>query len=131
MRELKAALAVALLLVVSFPTWAQYYDRYGHALVQDSEGWVYIDRDSRPLLRPYLFDNGPDYFEDGLARFVENGKIGFHDEALTIVIPAQYDFAYPFENGAAKAGTNCRTHQEGEHSSVYCEKWESVSKPGG
>ena len=129
MRKHQAALAALVLLCAPLSVLAQDYDRYGHSLVQNSEGWLYLDRDGRPVLRPYLFDNGPDYFEDGLARFVENGKMGFHDEALKIVIPAQYDFAYPFENGVAKAGTNCRTEMHGEHSSVYCEKWEFVNKP--
>src|SRR5690606_38550055 len=97
-----------LLMAIAFPVVAQQhnddvhaetglsYDRYGHALIQDKQGWVYVDKSGRSILRPYFFDNGPDYFEEGLARFVENGKVGFHDKALNIVIPAQYDFAYPF-----------------------------------
>ena len=43
-------------------------------------------------------DNGRT-FQDGLARHVENGKMGFHDEALKVVIPARYDFAFPFRDG--------------------------------
>ncbi|MGB6103550.1 MAG: WG repeat-containing protein [Pusillimonas sp.] len=129
MNKLKPITAFTLLLSVALPGRAQSYDRYGHALVQDSGGWVYVDRDNRSILRPYIFDNGPDYFEEGLARFVENEKMGFHDEALNIIIPAQYGFAFPFEGGQAKVGTNCSTRKHGEHSSVYCEKWESVSKP--
>jgi len=121
-------LAVFLFLAVPNLAHAQHHDRFGHALVQDSKGWVYVDRENRPILRPYIFDNGPDYFEEGLARFVEHGKIGFHDEALNIVIPAQYDFAFPFRNGTARAGMNCFTRAEGEHSSVFCEKWINISR---
>jgi len=121
-------LAITLFLSVPVLACAQSYDRFGHALVQDSQGWVYVDRENRPILRPYIFDNGPDYFEEGLARFVDHGKIGFHDEALNIVIPADYDFAFPFRNGVAKAGMNCSTREEGEHSSVYCEKWIELSR---
>ncbi len=123
------ALAPILLLAGALPAQAQDYDHYGHALIMDDEGWVYIDRDKRQLLRPYIFDNGPDYFEEGLARFVQNGKIGFHDAALNIVIPAQYDFAYPFQGGIAKTGTNCSSRRQGEHSSMYCEKWGTTERP--
>lgn len=124
-----AMLAAALLVAAALPARAQDYDRHGHALVQDSKGWVYIDRDRRPVLRPYIFDNGPDYFEEGLARFVDKGKMGFFDEALNIVIPAKYDFAFPFRKGVARAGTDCRTFQHGEHSSVQCKTWEYLRKP--
>ena len=129
MSLLKSIAAFTLLLAVASPVWAERHGSHEHVLVQDSEGWVYVDKDNRPILRPYIFDNGPDYFEEGLARFVENGKMGFHDEALNIIIPATYDFAFPFKNGKAKVGTNCTTQKHGEHSSVYCEKWESVDKP--
>lgn len=123
-------LIIVFMLVVTLPTWAGGYgsnDEY--KLIQNNEGWVYVDRDNRLILRPYIFDNGPDYVEEGLARFIENGKMGFHDQALNIIIPAKYDFVYPFEKGTAQAGTNCTTQQHGEHSSVSCEKWESIYNP--
>lgn len=129
MTKFKSIITLALLLTVALPTWAENHTGNEPKLVQDNEGWVYVDRDNRPILRPYIFDNGPDYFEENLARFVENGKMGFHDQALNIVIPAKYDFVYPFENGTAQAGTNCTIQHHGEHSSVNCEQWESVSKP--
>jgi len=106
--------------------WAGSVGGNEYKLVQNSEGWVYVDRANRPVLRPYIFDNGPDYFAEGLARFVENGKMGFYDKALNIIIPAKYDFVFPFENGVARAGTHCTTQKHGEHASVYCEKWENV-----
>lgn len=126
----KIKLIIVFTLVVALPTWAGGYgsnDEY--KLIQNNEGWVYVGRDNRLILKPYIFDNGPDYFEEGLARFIENGKMGFHDQALNIIIPAKYDFVYPFENGTAQAGTNCTTQQHGEHSSVSCEKWESIHNP--
>lgn len=106
------------------------YDPHGHALVYDGQGLLYIDRAGRPVLRPFIYDNGPDYPQEGLARFVENGKMGFHDETLKIVIPARYDFVFPFENGKARAGTDCRTQRDGEHSIVSCKTWEEIGKPG-
>ncbi|WP_353154677.1 WG repeat-containing protein [Pollutimonas bauzanensis] len=129
MRKVVSFGIFSVVVAAAFSASAQDYDRYGHALISDAEGWVYVDRNQRPLIRPYIFDNGPDYFEEGLARFVKDGKMGFHDKALNIVIPARYDFVFPFQDGAAKAGTNCRRERASEHTSVYCEKWESLSKP--
>lgn len=53
MSKLKTVPAFTLLLAMSLPALAQNdsYDRYGHALVQDSEGWLYIDRDNRGAVR--------------------------------------------------------------------------------
>lgn len=56
-------------------------------------------------VRAFVFDNGPDYFSDaeGLARYVDdNGRIGFVDAELNIVIPAQFTCAFPFRNGKAR-----------------------------
>lgn len=62
------------------------------------------------------FDNGPDYFNNGLARTVIDGKIGFLDEKLDIKIPAIFDGAYPFSGGYARACIGCRRVSDGEHS---------------
>ena len=106
------------------------YDVHGHTLAVDEQGLVYVDRQDRPVLRPFIYDNGPDFFQDGLARHVENGKMGFHDEALKVVIPARYDFAFPFRDGRAQVGMDCVQYPVGEHSSVQCKSWESIDKAG-
>ena len=67
----------------------------GLAAVVDDSGWVYINRQGEKLIRPYVFDNGPDYFSEGLARYVSDGKFGFFDEYGHIVIPAVFLFAGP------------------------------------
>lgn len=129
MNALRAVFILAMLAAAARPAAAQDYDRHGHALVRDAHGWMYVDRDRRPILRPYIYDNGPDYFEEGLARFVQDGKMGFHDETLAVVIPARYDFAFPFENGVARVGMRCKSRQHGEHSSVQCEQWQTLARP--
>lgn len=101
----------------------------GSSLQQDDQGWVYVNDQGEPILRPFIYDNGPDYFEEGLARFVSKGKMGFHDQALKIQIPARYDFAFPFVDGYAKVGMNCKFIPEGEHRSVLCKQWESIPNP--
>ena len=67
------------------PVWGDVYDRQG-----------------RFLYHPMAYDNGPDYWSEGLRRFVEQGKVGFVNGAGSKVIAAQWDFAAPFEYGYAQ-----------------------------
>lgn len=69
-------------------------------------------------IQPYIFDNGPDYFVEGLARFVENGKIGFYNEKNEKIIQAQFDWASPFENGLAQVCNGCKEVQQDEHKTL-------------
>ncbi|QEI06449.1 WG repeat-containing protein [Pigmentiphaga aceris] len=101
----------------------------GIAAVLDATGWYYIDRQGRFLLRPMIYDNGPDYFVEGLSRFIQDGKTGFFDEAGQVVIPATYDFAYPFKDGVAEVGQRCTTTRQHEHSIVSCQAWSTIKHP--
>lgn len=70
------------------------------ALVLDAKlGFVGIDQHDSIILVPFIFDNGPDYVEEGLFRFVEKEKIGFANLDGQKIIPAKYDFATPFVDG--------------------------------
>ncbi len=71
------------------------------AIVQKNNEWIGINTENEVILKPFIVDNGPDYLSEGLFRFVENGKIGFADIDGNKVIPAQFDFITPFENGIA------------------------------
>jgi hypothetical protein len=66
---------------------------------------------------PFIFYNGPDYIEEGLFRFVENGKIGFANIDGQKIIKAKYDFATPFENGLSEftLGGQKEYEKGGEH----------------
>lgn len=116
--------AFILVLVPVFSPVAQ-----GQSLTQDEQGWVYVDEKGKAVLRPFIYDNGPDYFEEGLARFIAKGKMGFHDPSLKIWVPARYDFAFPFVDGKAKVGMGCKFIPHGEHRSVHCQHWENISNP--
>jgi len=60
------------------------------------------------LVRAFLYDNGPDYFSEGLARTVddETGLIGYVDQDLNTVIASQFVEATPFKNGQALVSVN-------------------------
>jgi len=90
---------------------------YSMAIVLKNGEWIGIDKDERIILKPFIFDNGPDYIEEGLFRYVENNKIGFANIDGEIIIKAKYDFATPFENGLSEYTLGGKKEYEkgGEH----------------
>jgi hypothetical protein len=93
--------------------------------------WVLMDDKKTPIYDVFIYDNGPDYPADGLIRVVKNGKIGYADATtFAIVIPPQYDCAFPFENGKAKVTTNCKTVKDGEYNVWESDAWQYVDKTG-
>ncbi len=109
---------------------AMNFNEKGIAAVADSSGWAYINAQGNILIRPYIYDNGPDYFSEGLARFVENGKFGFFDEYGKIVIDAQWDFTYPFQDGKAAVYKGCTIITEKEHNSIIGGQWGYIDRTG-
>lgn len=63
--------------------------------------FVFLDPSGAVLAQAYSFDNGPDYFQEGLARVVADGKVGFIDRGGAIVIPPQFADASGFCHGRA------------------------------
>lgn len=106
------------------------FSRMGIAAVTDEKGWIYINRRGAALVRPFVFDNGPDYFSEGLARYTEKGRFGFFDERGRITIRAQFDFVLPFHEGLAAACRGCRFEREGEHTAVVNGKWGFIDRRG-
>jgi len=96
----------------------------GIAAVVDDTGWAYIDRSGRVLIRPFVYDNGPDYFSEGLARFRRDGKFGFFDTAGRVVIEPRFEWVEPFQDNRARFGTDCETVSTGEHHMVRCAAWD-------
>lgn len=111
---------------------AQEFTPGGMACVVDGDGWVCIDGNGAPLLRPFIFDNGPDEFSEGLARFVEADKFGFFDDTGHKQIPARFSFALPFADQRAAFCDGCtrRCEAGGEHCSMSGGKWGLIDRTG-
>ena len=94
--------------------------------------WVGIDRQERVLFQPFIFDNGPDYPAEGLLRIVNAaGLIGYADTATgRVVLPPQFEAAFPFAHGRARVGRGCRLVAEGEHSAWDCAAWQTIDHQG-
>lgn len=106
-----------------------YYDEQGLSYVISRVGVFYVNRHglARRTLR---YDNGPDYFSNGLARTEHNNKIGYFDKNLTLVIKPQYDFGFPFKEGRAVVCIGCKKQKTGEHSVVVDGKWGVIDVKG-
>lgn len=90
---------------------------FSMAIVLKNWQWVCIDKSENVILIPFIYDNGPDYIQEGLFRFVENDKIGFANINGQKIINAKYDFATPFENGLSEftLGGQKEYEKGGEH----------------
>lgn len=105
------------------------YDDDGLAFVRGNSGFFYVNR-NRTARATVSFDNGPDYFSDGLARTVRNGKTGYFDKTLKIVIEPQFDFGFPFDHGVAIVCNGCVGKRDGEHEIMTGGKWGAIDRTG-
>jgi hypothetical protein len=76
------------------------------------------------------FDNGADYFCEGLVRHVLDRKFGYMNADLDVVVPPTYDFAFPFGGGHGVVCADCRFEPDGEHTSVTCARCGAVNTRG-
>lgn len=101
----------------------------GLSFIRSTNGFFYVNRHG--IMRSTLtFDNGPDYFSEGLARTHIDGKIGYFDKSLKIKIQAHYDFGFPFTEGQAIVCNGCVERTEGEHTMRVGGLWGSINKKG-
>jgi hypothetical protein len=104
--------------------------RYYANVLEDGSKPVAINAKGEVLFNLFIFDNGPDYFVEGLTRVKRNGKMGFANQYGQVVIPCQYDFAKPFENGRAEVTFEAETVPDGEYTRVESEEWFFIDKMG-
>lgn len=105
---------------------------YGIVMESSESGseLVCINQKGQRLYEVYLFDNGPDYLEEGMFRIRRNGKTGFADATGKVVIEPQFGCAYPFSDGKAKVAYDCTLATEAEHTTMQSESWFYIDKQG-
>lgn len=99
---------------------------------QEKNAWGYVyDRKGDFLYQPFMYDNGPDYFVEGLRRFVKNGKIGFADRNGKVIIEPKHDFVDYFNYGYASFCDGCDWEKtDDEHKSIVGGKWGIMNARG-
>lgn len=89
-----------------------------------------IDQRGTELYEVFKYDNGPDYSEDGIFRIIKDGKIGYANEAGTIIIEPSFKCAYPFEGDFAKVSDECETTKMREYVAWESDNWYQIDKTG-
>ncbi|MBS1626137.1 MAG: WG repeat-containing protein [Bacteroidetes bacterium] len=105
---------------------------YNTAIVQDEKmGIVAIDRQERPLYKVFVFDKAPEYASEGLYRIYAKGKFGFAS-LDQVVIPAKFDFVYPFSGDYAVFVSGCRIQSDvsGQHIEIIGGKYGYIDHDG-
>jgi hypothetical protein len=92
-------------------------------------GWLFVKHDGSTV-RTVTFENGPDYFSEGLVRYVDNQKTGFIDKSGRIIISAKYGFASPFESGYSAVCDDGLVETIGEHQLLRSNHWGCIDKKG-
>jgi len=110
--------------------FAQEFSNFGIAAVVDDSGWVYINKQGNNIIRPFLFDNGPDYFSQGLARYKSNNKFGYFNEGGIVVIKPQFDYARAFSDSMAAVCQDCKYVMNGDHKELIGGKWGFINLKG-
>jgi hypothetical protein len=82
------------------------------------------------LLRPFIYDNGPDYYQEELSRYIQTGRIGFINRKCEVIIAARFEFVLPFSEGMAAFCVGCEKSKHGEHSSIKGGIWGYVDTTG-
>lgn len=93
------------------------------------KAFYYIHKSGKKMLT-LTYNNNADEFSDGLARTKVNGKIGFFNKNLEIVLKPVYDFAFPFHKGIAEICTGCKEKKEGENSMLDGGTWKKIDRNG-
>ncbi|ANF52112.1 hypothetical protein A0O34_17005 [Chryseobacterium glaciei] len=98
----------------------------------EKNAWGYVyDRKGNFLYQPFLYDNGADYFEEGVRRFVKNGKVGFADRNGKITIEPIHDFVSQFNFGYASFCDGCDWEKtDDEHKAIVGGDWGMMNFKG-
>ena len=102
---------------------------YANASSKGKRNVFYVTTEGKTI-HTFFFDNGADYFHDGLARVIKKGKIGFINHDLEVVIEPKYDYARFFENGKARVCNGCTEKKDGEYSMMVGGKWGIIDTTG-
>jgi len=107
------------------------FDSHGLASALIGDQHYYIKPDGA-MLAVLPFDNGPDYFSEGLTRSVVNGKMAWFNRRFDEVIPPRYDWGWPFEGGRALVCKGCFAEpSDGNgHSRITGGLWGYIDRQG-
>jgi len=106
------------------------FGNLGVASFFTSGQYFYVRHDGR-FLPVIFYDNGADYFQEGLTRSLQNGKIEYYNTDFELVLSPGYDWAWPFNEGRALVCKGCvLTPVEDGHKALEGGMWGYINKEG-
>ncbi len=101
-----------------------------YAILGTNDELFAINAEGDRLYEVYVYDNGPDYLQEGLFRILRNEQIGYADATGQIVIEPQFACAEPFEDGKARVALDCTLNSDGEHTTMESDEWFYIDRSG-
>ncbi len=107
------------------------FDSFGIAAFWVQGQYFYVKKGGT-FIPVIFFDNGPDYFEEGLTRSLIDKKIAYYNRKFELIIPPKYDWGWPFSEGRALVCSGCRIQQpdKSAHKRVEGGVWGYIDKAG-
>ena len=108
------------------------FDKRNLAEVWQNGQWFYVNRGGKAI-RVFTFDNGPDYFSEGLTRSETENKITFFSSALQPILVTPYTWASPFVKGCSVVCVGCRSvpmHAGSEYQTMKGGRWGIIDRSG-
>ncbi|MBD3793282.1 MAG: WG repeat-containing protein [Campylobacterales bacterium] len=106
------------------------FERQELATIKIADQWYYVRQDGKAMAAISNDQGQIDPFQEGLARTRINGKIGFFDQALNMVLEPFYDYAFPFHNGVAEICVGCQQVSSGEGNMLDGGTWKRIDRSG-
>ena len=120
-------------------TKCSVYDKDGYKYICKRDGdfwyWEYYGPNNKKIANIKYFDNGPDYYSDGIRRIVgrivdRKKRYGYITNKNKIILKPTYEFAWQFSNGYGRVCKDVTFEKMGEHTAVNCGKVGLVNKQG-
>ena len=92
-----------------------FFDIDGFACFYVQDFGTFYVRESGKTQRTRLYDNGCDYFSEGLARADLDAGVAFFNKGLKIIFRTEFDDAFPFQSGYAAVCNGSELQKNGEH----------------
>ena len=113
----------------------QYFEKLDFSTVElqrvkVDKNWYYVRKDGKAIQAITNKNGEADAFKEGLARTRVNGKIGFFNKTLDIVLEPIYDYAFPFYDGVAEICVGCKEHGVEENRMIEGGVWKSIDRAG-
>lgn len=108
-------------------SWAGLHGYSRAAGLPDADFYVLDAENYLPVIH---YDNGPDWFVEGLVRSRQQGKIGYWDDNFRNRIAPQYDYASQFKDGRALVCKGCKAQRNGDRVELVGGEWFYIDKHG-